>query len=397
MSRPMFSVVVPTRDRADTLVFALETCLAQDYDDYEIVIFDNCGTAATRQVVERMNSSRVRYIRSNHRLFMSDSWDAAVLEAKGEYITLIGDDDGLMPYALAELSEIVRLNSQPPAIHWERGYYTWPTIAVASEANFLQVPVHRGIQHHNSRARILEVLRYELSADMLPMIYNSVIRRDVLEIHRDRVGRLFPATSPDIYSGFAFGYIAAGYISVSVPMHIAGLSGNSTGVAVIMGDGTSDVASEFKRLRDRSGIRPHPTTPDAIMWTGFCEDSFQIARDLLFPQDTELVVDRRRMIERHLASIPHTDPADRARIRASIRDSLVDRPDLQTWFDREAPDLAPSLPFRMKPKTLGFDGKVLSVDTTKFGVRDIHGAVRVAADILGYRGGEISYDLPSRS
>jgi hypothetical protein len=48
----------------------------------------------------------------------------------------------------------------------------------------------------------------------------------------------------------------------------------------------------------------------------------------------------------------------------------------------------------MKPKSFGYDGKALSLDTTRFGVQDIHGAVRLAADILAYRGGEIAYHLP---
>ena len=34
--RPRFSVVIPTRDRAETLRVTLATCLDQDFDDYEI-------------------------------------------------------------------------------------------------------------------------------------------------------------------------------------------------------------------------------------------------------------------------------------------------------------------------------------------------------------------------
>jgi hypothetical protein len=38
----------------------------------------------------------------------------------------------------------------------------------------------------------------------------------------------------------------------------------------------------------------------------------------------------------------------------------------------------------------------VTLDTTRFGVTDIVGAVRLTADVLGLRSGEIRYDLPTR-
>ena len=39
--KPFFSVVIPTRNRASLLRYALQTALDQDFDDYEIVVSDN--------------------------------------------------------------------------------------------------------------------------------------------------------------------------------------------------------------------------------------------------------------------------------------------------------------------------------------------------------------------
>lgn len=58
MKEPRFSVVIPTRERADTLRFALQTCLDQDFEDYEIVVCDNCSSPATKNVVDSFASSR---------------------------------------------------------------------------------------------------------------------------------------------------------------------------------------------------------------------------------------------------------------------------------------------------------------------------------------------------
>ena len=60
-----FSIVIPTRDRPRTLEFAIRTCLAQQFDDYEIVVGDNCGSPVVREVVERFGSPRIKYVRSD--------------------------------------------------------------------------------------------------------------------------------------------------------------------------------------------------------------------------------------------------------------------------------------------------------------------------------------------
>ena len=35
---PFFSIVIPTRNRADTLKYTIKTILNQDFQDYEIII-----------------------------------------------------------------------------------------------------------------------------------------------------------------------------------------------------------------------------------------------------------------------------------------------------------------------------------------------------------------------
>ncbi|MFE7778055.1 glycosyltransferase family 2 protein [Streptomyces sp. NPDC057445] len=61
---PRTSVVVATRERADQLARALDSLLAQDHPDFEIVVVDNAPvTDATRELVANKYADRVRYVR----------------------------------------------------------------------------------------------------------------------------------------------------------------------------------------------------------------------------------------------------------------------------------------------------------------------------------------------
>jgi glycosyl transferase family 2 len=388
--------VIPTRERPDTLEVTLATCLAQDFDDYEIVVCDNCSGPETRAVADRVGSDRITYHRVDRPVAMSDNWDLAVSLARGEYITVVGDDDALMPYALRELDRLVVAHDCPEAVHWRRALYLWPTVAVEDEANSLVIPTTRSCELHHGRERLEAASRWAIGADQLPMIYAAVVRRDLVERHREIAGRVFPNIYPDVYSGYAFAYLAERYVSVGVPMGVAGLSSASNGVATLLQDGSSPIAREFHDLNDAAGLHPHPTVPDLQLMPIHPDDCFQHARDLLFPDDPDLVLDRRRMVERYLAAIPDTDPERRAETRAAIRRSLSDRPDLLEWFDT-TPDPPPAPPFRLRPMPFGRSPGILAVDASRYGVTDVAGAAALASSLLGLGDGPIDYEAAGTS
>lgn len=397
MLRPMFSVVIPTKERAETLRACLRTCLDQDFAAYEVVVCDNHSSPATRDVVESFNSSRVQYLRTERPLAMSANWERAVAAARGEYVTVLGDDDGLMPYALRELARLVQEYDRPRAIRWERGIYTWPNIAVRQDANYLLLPISRGIRWRSSPDLIREVIAFKQSADHLPMIYNSIVHRSLIDEHRQRAGCVFPAINPDIYSAFAFGWLAGTFLSVDVPMNIAGLSGHSTGVAGLQLPPGSPVITNFDRLNAEFNYIPHPRVPYLPTPPIHVVDSFEYAKQIFFPNDDELSYDRRAMTEHYLSTISSRDADTRARYRSQIRAALTDEPELLTWFDREAPDPPPSQQYRLKPRRrlLGLNGLFLRLDTSRTSVSTIADAVNAAASILGYGGSPIEYDKSS--
>src|SRR5262245_53547290 len=99
MTRPRYSIVVPVRERPETLAATLRTCLAVEHDDYEVVVFDNASGPGVREAVDSVAMPRgpapLRYERSDELLPMTQNWNAAVGHARGEYVIVIGNDDAI--------------------------------------------------------------------------------------------------------------------------------------------------------------------------------------------------------------------------------------------------------------------------------------------------------------
>ncbi|MEU1177293.1 glycosyltransferase [Streptomyces sp. NPDC005820] len=98
------TVVVATRERSEQLAHALDSLLAQDHPDFEIVVVDNAPlTDATRDLVERKYAERVRYV-TEPVPGLAVAHNTGVAAAHGEVIAFTDDDVVADPRWLTELT-----------------------------------------------------------------------------------------------------------------------------------------------------------------------------------------------------------------------------------------------------------------------------------------------------
>jgi peptidoglycan/xylan/chitin deacetylase (PgdA/CDA1 family) len=104
---PRISVVVPAHDAAATLPEALDSLLAQTYEDWEAVVVDDGSTDATVAVAERYagRDSRIRVVRRAQG-GASAARNTGVAAARGEWLLLLDADDWLLPHALRTLVDV---------------------------------------------------------------------------------------------------------------------------------------------------------------------------------------------------------------------------------------------------------------------------------------------------
>lgn len=105
MSAPLFSIVIPTYNRSELVRHAVESVLRQTFEDFEVVVSDNCSEDDTPEVVAAIADARVRYVRTPRHGAIADSWDFARSQARGRLVMMLSDDDALVATALARFAD----------------------------------------------------------------------------------------------------------------------------------------------------------------------------------------------------------------------------------------------------------------------------------------------------
>ncbi len=93
---PVASVVIVTRNRAALLRESLSSALAQTVQDIEVLVVDDGSDDDTREVVERVQDPRVRYLRSPG-TGIAAARNFAATHTRGKYTVVHDDDDMMMP------------------------------------------------------------------------------------------------------------------------------------------------------------------------------------------------------------------------------------------------------------------------------------------------------------
>jgi len=103
---PFFSIIIPTKNRAHIVGFAVQSVLNQSFTNFEIVLIDNDDTDATSNILGSFDDTRIRYIRTGG-LSMVQNWRRGFAETKGKYLSVLEDKHALYPDALARIHQAI--------------------------------------------------------------------------------------------------------------------------------------------------------------------------------------------------------------------------------------------------------------------------------------------------
>ena len=89
----MISVIIPTYNRSEELLRAIESVRSQTYKNIEIIIVDDGSTDSTEKTVKEINDSRIVYIRHKCNKGACAARNTGIIRARGEYIAFQDSDD----------------------------------------------------------------------------------------------------------------------------------------------------------------------------------------------------------------------------------------------------------------------------------------------------------------
>lgn len=108
---PQVSVVIPTYNRSELLIAAIESVLRQTFTDYELIVIDDGSTDDTRARLEPY-ADRIRYFHQPNQ-GASAAQNAGTRVARGEWIAILASDDTWLPAKLErQLNALASLISE---------------------------------------------------------------------------------------------------------------------------------------------------------------------------------------------------------------------------------------------------------------------------------------------
>ena len=307
MNQPLFSIIIPTRERYQTLPYAMQSVLNQTYGNFELIIMDNFSSNETYKTVQQFDDTRIKYYRTTERLSMSDNWELGLSKTTGDYVFVLGDDDGLMPDALELASQIIN-NYQVSIISWLRYVYGWDSVIVPFLRNRLSIQTSQEVLLLDSKHIVKQYYASAIEHEYLPMIYNSFVEKDLVERIKSIHNRYFHTHAPDIASGVLNAYFSDSYLFSLRALSLTGVSGYSNGASTLFQKPNKDQSmnhylrdekkntNEFFhpnfRVEEFSDMEIPFITEMSILDPGLC------LKDLFFSNDKDIQVNFEAIIKK---------------------------------------------------------------------------------------------------
>lgn len=272
---PKVYILIPTKNRYDTLKFAVQTCLNQKYDNLEIIISDNYSLDNTQNILSDFSDPRLKYQRTDKPLPMIYSWEFALSAVKEEgFVHFMGDDNGITTDAVQRVVNIANKTGLK-IIHGQPIQYTWPNEQILN--GYVSIPKGEKIYTVNSQSALKAAYDLTIGFDRMPTINASFVHTSIIQKAKTFFdGKYFIASNPDVCSSIVNAYFEKEYVFTEKPFMINGASVHSNGM-----QGGSKSKSGFVIDNIESGYEYHKLFPPSKSYYMNVYEAFAKVSDAL--------------------------------------------------------------------------------------------------------------------
>lgn len=233
---PLFTVIIPQKNRAEYIYHTLRTCMIQDYPNFEVIISDDCSTDNSVDVIRELavKDSRIKLFAHKEHLGMRDNFEFALSQVRPGYVLALGGDDGLVPGSIWKMYEILNETGKElltwksasfeyadsikggRCFYWTRRYKK-TEIKIVKSSTFLR--------------RIADTFIY--LEDECPMFYiKGVVSTKLVDRVKSRTidHSFYYCPTPDGFSGVVLAGEVEDYVYTNQPLSIGGATKSSQGM-----------------------------------------------------------------------------------------------------------------------------------------------------------------------
>ena len=254
--KPIISIIVPTKNRAEYLRYTLDTLTQQDYGNLHVIISDDGSIDNTKELVERYSEKdrRITYINPGSEVGMAANFEFALAQVKSGYVMAIGGDDGLCSdTSVSEMADAVQ-QSSCGLVTWRPPLYIYKGGRAGNYGQLISGFTMKDTMV--SSLDLLESLSVNLdyiSNPLVPMIYGkSIVSTKIVDKvkARSKNNKFYQCSTPDGYSGIVLAGELKEYPFLNKSFTIMGAAPDSQGY--VYTDGKKESVKQAEEFFQRS-------------------------------------------------------------------------------------------------------------------------------------------------
>lgn len=106
-----FSIIVILYNQANYIKETIESILKQTYQNFEIIISDDCSTDNTLDIIKNIKDPRLKYVKTQYNMGINANINNACKYVSGDLVVILGGDDKLRPNHLEKMHEVFSNNN----------------------------------------------------------------------------------------------------------------------------------------------------------------------------------------------------------------------------------------------------------------------------------------------
>lgn len=104
----LVSVIMPCYNSAEYIGDSIDSVIAQTYENWELIIIDDCSTDNSLEIIEKYKDTRIRILRNSENSGAAVSRNNGIDTAQGRYIAFLDSDDLWLPEKLSHQLEYMQ-------------------------------------------------------------------------------------------------------------------------------------------------------------------------------------------------------------------------------------------------------------------------------------------------